>query len=473
MAGYNKTYIDRNKPFCGWYYDDQQNIFSNSRLLTVSLHANSVPLRVTETTTMVEDGKEVGSKKSAAFKWLHCNTQALRKGVALLHYPYGRLDRDNSAEGNKKIANADDVCGYFLEPLCTCFTNEDFNITVSNNYQQAGGDVVEQVWNQIKPFAPMAKKVFGMGQEVIKEIEDQAKNPDNGLIMSTVTNWVNEGAQGIVKFLGGDSGLGNISETIDEYLNKSLILNGARFSYYGGTNLGFNNLGMKFTIFPKWYVNSKNEPVMLSVLEQVEELLPYVSGQYTDWNLPGTISEKFDGVLGWNSPPGDFRANSSDVDLVQKGTLKLKIGSQYSLTNLVIETASFNFSKQMVKNPAAGYVSGNGTDSKFGFENDMATGEKHMTALSPLYCEVTLQLRPITKYTSQMLERFINGVYNEFDRDIVYQNYSKNLVDGKKDMIDRYKTKKTVASLNNTQSIKTDSNTLATGGTDTLQNNIL
>jgi hypothetical protein len=125
---------------------------------------------------------------------------------------------------------------------------------------------------------------------------------------------------------------------------------------------------------------------------------------------------------------------------VQKGTLKLKIGSQYSLTNLVIESASFNFSKQMVKNPANSYTYQK-ENSKFRFDNKNGQDLSNAPALSPLYCEVNLQLRPVTKYTSQMLERFISGTFNSFDQDIVYDNYDKNLAAGKQDMIDRYNTK--------------------------------
>ena len=439
MAGYNKTYIDRNKPFCGWYYDDQQNVFSSSRLLAVSLHANSAALRAIKTTTADVDGKQT-TKVQNVFKWVHHNTQDLRTGTALLHYPYGKLDRDDSAELNKSIAGVD-VSGYFLEPLCTCFTNEDFNITVSNNYQQAGGDVVEQLWNEVKPFAPMVKKIIKRGEEAVKALDDEARDQDNGPILSTLTGWLDEGVHSIGKFLGGRQRIIDTADTLEDYLNSSLILNGARFSYYGGTNLAFNNLGMKFTIFPKWIINSEGQPVLRSVTEQVQEILPYVTGQYSDWALPATLlGQQFDGVLGWNTPPGDFKANSTDVDLVQKGTLKLKIGSQYSLTNLVIESASFNFSKQMVKNPANSYTYQK-ENSKFRFDNKNGQDLSNAPALSPLYCEVNLQLRPVTKYTSQMLERFISGTFNSFDQDIVYDNYDKNLAAGKQDMIDRYNTK--------------------------------
>lgn len=446
---YNKTYTDRTKPFSGWYYDDEQNVFNTTRLLTVSLHANSVPVRVVEESTRYHEdlktGKHYTYKKSDdKFKWYHHNNSELRTSTAVKHYPYGRLDRDDSAECNKNIVG-EEVSGYFLEPLCTCFTNEDFNVSVINNYQQAGGDMVEQMWNQVKPFAPQVKKVVKMADKTREALKQEANNPENGIFTSTLTGLLNNGADALAKFTSEHGGFHEMASTLESYLNKSLVLNGARFSYYGGTNLSFNNLGMKFTIFPKWVINkTTKQPELMTVTEQVTELLPYVMGQYSDWNLPGKVmGEWADGILGWNTPPGDFRANSSDVDIVQKGTLKLKIGTQYALTNLVIENAQFSFSRQMVKNPSAGYRTNDdkGVFGMWEFDNGNTDYVKRSNgALSPLYCEVNLQLRPITKYTSQMMERFVNGTYNHYDQDIVYQNFNKNLDEGYNDMRQRFVT---------------------------------
>jgi hypothetical protein len=82
-----------------------------------------------------------------------------------------------------------------------------------------------------------------------------------------------------------------------------------------------------------------------------------------------------------------FKANIKNVDVVQEGTLLLKFGAYYMIDNLVVENATFNFSKQMTKNPQ-------------GYHN---YGE----ILSPLYCEVTIQLRPATKYSDISLKKFV------------------------------------------------------------------
>lgn len=450
MNNNNKTYTDRNKPFCGWYYDDEQNVFNTSRLLTVSLHANSVPVRVEEETTITHTDAGSGktykyTKSKEKFKWYHHNNAELRTDQAKLHYPYGKLDRDDSAEMNKNIVG-EDVSGYFIEPLCTCFTSEDFNVTVSNSYQQAGGDVVEQLWNSAKPFAPHVKKLTNMVKTATTTISEQnAELGGNGLIGAGI-NFIDNQVNNLTEFIDKHN-LRNLPGKIEEYLNKSLVLNGARFNYYGGTNLAFSNLGMKFTIFPKWVIGKNGKPALQTVTSQVNEIFPYVMGQYSDFGLPGVLNDKFDGVLGWVTPPGDFRANSSDVDIVQKGTLKLKIGTQYALTNLVIESAQFNFSKEMVKNPAVGYTFKE-KDSQFGFSQisslsssgvpEMSIGEEQ--TLTPLFCEVNLQLRPITKYTSQMMERFVKGVYNSYDKDLVISTLNENLDKGNEDMQKRYQT---------------------------------
>jgi hypothetical protein len=64
----------------------------------------------------------------------------------------------------------------------------------------------------------------------------------------------------------------------------------------------------------------------------------------------------------------------------------LRFGAYYAITNLVIENANFNFSKQLTKKP-----------------DPTLSGE----ILSPLYCDVTIQLRPATKYSDKSLKKFI------------------------------------------------------------------
>jgi hypothetical protein len=131
----------------------------------------------------------------------------------------------------------------------------------------------------------------------------------------------------------------------------------------------------------------------MTVDKQVEKILPYCIGKYvtgTD-GLKVDNNEKetqnlIDSMIGWQKPPGGFKANVRNVDTIQEGTLMLRFGAYYAITNLVVENASFNFSKQMTKKP-----------------DPTMSGE----ILSPLYCDVTIQLRPATKYSDKSLKEFV------------------------------------------------------------------
>lgn len=90
-------------------------------------------------------------------------------------------------------------------------------------------------------------------------------------------------------------------------------------------------------------------------------------------------------LIGWQHPPGGYKPLYKDIDSVLQGTLKLKIGGAYTLSSLLCQDASFNFSKIMVKN-----IGGNG-------------------GLSPLYCDVILNFIPATKFANKSLEDFIRG----------------------------------------------------------------
>ena len=144
----------------------------------------------------------------------------------------------------------------------------------------------------------------------------------------------------------------------------------------------------------------------------------------TDENGNKTISSTNQAILDsidpdfvqWMCPPGGFRANIHFIDFIQPGTLKLKFGSYFSIPNLVCENATFNFSKQMVKDPAAYY-------------NYKSTGEENKfdDIISPLYCDVTLQFRPCTKFSDKTLKQYIMGAGNKNTLDRVNFNMRQKL----------------------------------------------
>jgi hypothetical protein len=81
----------------------------------------------------------------------------------------------------------------------------------------------------------------------------------------------------------------------------------------------------------------------------------------------------------------------------------------------------------MVKNPSY-FINGSTTTSNL---------EK---AIEPLYCEVTLQLRPITKYSDRSLVKFVQG--NVSNRSAIAEGALKTLATASKAYTeDSFKTK--------------------------------
>jgi hypothetical protein len=176
-----------------------------------------------------------------------------------------------------------------------------------------------------------------------------------------------------------------------DYLSRALVVQGTRFSYYGGTGIDFSNLAMKFTLFSDW-ING----TFLTVEDQMRKILPYVAGDFVDLldgsvNVSDDVKKFVNRFASWQMPPGGFQSDLNSIDTVQKGTLKLRIGTRYALENLVISSAQFNFSKTMVKTP------------------DSELAEKEKMYFVPQYCEIVLNLRPASQYSKNSLERFVNG----------------------------------------------------------------
>ena len=171
---------------------------------------------------------------------------------------------------------------------------------------------------------------------------------------------------------------------------------------------------MKFTIFPKWENNQ-----FLDVQNQVTKLYPYFIGQMESFEeatgvgeskegdsfLVGTAKDAANRCFMFQKPPGGYLTEMSGIDLIQKGTLKLKIGSFYEITNLVCSDVMLNFSKNMVKNP---------------------TNQE----ISPLFCDVNITLRPSTKYSDKMLRAFVGG--SDEAKKSMKQVIKQNLIDEKK-----------------------------------------
>lgn len=265
---------------------------------------------------------------------------------------------------------------YSKIPIAVALCNEDFSVDIVNSWSDFGGDPIGNIWNDNKASAPYMRE-FAKGLSTIaSKTESYLQNDDKKL------SKISRGAFDLIAALGRFG-----SEKLEDqakYLSRALIVKGTRFSYYSGTGIAFGNLIMKFTLFPKWEGST-----FVSVIDQIQGIMPYIIGDYIDVTELGTgdLGEFVKEFASWQLPPGGFQSELQDVDIVQKGTLKLRFGTFYALDNLVINNCNLTFSKTMVKNPS----------SKTGPD------------LTPMYCDVTLSLKPVTKYSKEKLIQFINA----------------------------------------------------------------
>ena len=163
---------------------------------------------------------------------------------------------------------------------------------------------------------------------------------------------------------------------------RSLVVQGTQFSYYSGTNFEFGGLLMKFVLFSGYDGSGK----YVSVPEQVDKIKWYVVGSMKDVKDKESNNEIVKEFVKWQLPPGGYVANIKNYDMIQYGTLRLVIGSYYHIDNLVIQSAQFNYSKTFCKDP------------------------KSPGNIIPLYCEVTLNLRPVSKFSDKAIFNFAHGV---------------------------------------------------------------
>lgn len=296
------------------------------------------------------------------------------------------------ANGNPPDPNSNqDWSGcYSTTPIASAICSEDFQIEIGNQWTDyEGGNPIEGAFNSMKPYAPYLStlgKAFQSATESFMSDED-IKN-------SKVARAVNS----IAHLVG--SGMASASK----YLNKGLIIQGTRFAYYTGTVTRFGNLGLKYTIFPDWVPDPKDPKKMIfqSVNDHIAKISPYVMGAYTPWNL------KVDGIenkyakdlvdsgldmiseyVGWQNPPAGFEAGLKSLDTTLKGTIRLVMAGYYKIDNLVISDMNVVMSRTMTKDP---------TDP---------------SKPTPLYAEITLQLKPATLYTDRALAKFIRNAAME------------------------------------------------------------
>lgn len=273
-----------------------------------------------------------------------------------------------------------DEDGYNTTALYKGVLDEDFIVQAGNSWTDFGDDMIGSLWNSLKPYAPYAEKLSEVAGTMLGDttgnttVEKLAKKA-----LSTISS---------------------VSGTASKLLNRSLVTQGTRFSYYSGTSTSFGNLAMKFTVLPEYV----GDGVFYTVQEQLKELYPYIMGQYTKGivdgggNIQGTTintgvsgenGEMLNTFFSWQMPPGGYEPDLINIDNTKvPGTLKLKFGAFYALPALVCTNAQFGFSKQVVK---------------------YWDKSKKKNTLSPLYCDVVLNFQPSTKYSDISLKKFISG----------------------------------------------------------------
>jgi hypothetical protein len=342
----------------GWYYDNQLE----NRLTSVSLHAN-----------MIFTGDENN------VKWDFVPETEDREGH--------KADKEDQAFHG--ISQVEDDKGreiyYDVVPICRSICNEDFNVNITNDWSDFGIDnIAGSLWNGIRQIEPYKSVIGNALKDIVKGARENSKDWDNKTKHSWTEN-INKGISWLAD--NYDKYLGKFEEK--DYFNRALIMQGTKFSYYGGSNVNFTNLGMRFTLFPIF-----KDGKYVSVLDQAKLLYKYLMGSVEnfDWGETGKyIDETTKKYLMWQKAPIDFTPNLQDYDVIQQGTLKLKIGSLYAIPNLVCNDANFIFSKQMVKFPAN------------------LQAPDHNIELSPLFCDVAISLRPVSKYSERMLRRLVNN----------------------------------------------------------------
>lgn len=289
-----------------------------------------------------------------------------------------------------------DEDGYRVEPIARAIIGEDFQLAAANDWMDSGIiDDLSGLFNQFRAFAPFADRVADQLSPRTKEAEDTVL----GTSQVEAANKAMKGTNDLAKAVT------SLARKGAQYANRALVVQGTRFSMYNGTNIAFSNMVMKYTLFSDWDSNGNFVSCIDKIKGNKEKgehgILNYVVGKYvtltseepTANSGPRAEGEEniWNQFLGWQIPPGGFKADLANIDNVQMGTLKVIFGGMYSIQNLVIQDAQFTFSKQMIKVP----------DSTL-----------NSIDLAPMYCDVQLTLKPASKYTNNSILKAIDGSEN-------------------------------------------------------------
>jgi hypothetical protein len=264
---------------------------------------------------------------------------------------------------------------YSKTPIAVCLLSEDPSFSTSNNFTDFnGGNPIEDVFNRMKPYAPLMGK---LSEGIKNSNTKEAFGAGIGEIINKGAEW-----------------FGDIAGKAESVLNKALFIQGTRFTYYNGSNFSTGQMEMKFTKFSEYNVNG----TFINVAKYISETLaPYCYGRYQSLTEDGAMNKTFDGPLagsmsrfiadycGVQAPPGGFKMDAQSLDSALFGTLRLNIGGVYAVENLLIKSMTFSFSRSQAKDP----------------ENPGKT--------VPLYADITLSLCPASMVTDNSFKEMLDG----------------------------------------------------------------
>lgn len=355
---------------------------------------------------------------------LHANTE---EGPAPRYSQPWSADLEEDAEGEYP---------YGLDPICQSIVSEDFQVSVSNNTNNFGGDPLGDLWNSaVKPYSSylndptLAKDLSFITDKINGLTNKWVSNTEQGSVMNSLAEMTN-GATAWLKdiFANGhlsDIDLKGVDKNGKEYIldsshagviskaaaitSRSLVVQGTQFAYYSGTGTDFGSLSMKFVVFSGYdsWGNYRTVEDQLALLKwyTVGRFIPCKEAEAAGDGGSKKVPEFIKNFASWQIAPGGYIAGIKNIDEAQYGTLKLRVGPFYSIENLIISGAQFNYSKTMCKVPA--------------------TGDD--TTLDPLFCEVMLTLKPVTKFSGDAMFNFAHGKRTEKYREKVVNKMKTDL----------------------------------------------
>ena len=340
----------------GFYYDHQ----IMNPLYTVTLHPNTRPKSYDEWSNSLVDGHDLiidNIKSSASSTGTDPQDKHYDKEWDRFFTLGYNESPDNNLDGYLPVISNGAWCKYYAEPICSSIFQEDFSFNINNEWSSwDAGNPIEGIYNSIRQWAPL----IGTGAKALKEGVSSMNGDNFGAdIVRGITPYVDK--------------LANFTMGASHTFNKALYIQGTRYSMYNGTSTDFGgSMTMKFTLLSDWkeWYPGENDYHFVSVYDQLN--LIYLDHFMNDY-------------VGWQNPPAGFEAIDRNIDVVQKGTLRLVLGGYYTIDNLVIKNFQVNVSRQLCKNP-----------NKNG-------------RMVPMYADVTISLTPASVYTDKKLGQFLNN----------------------------------------------------------------